>query len=195
MSAELILVTKLIIQRDFKYSKCITCSCKVYKSNNGFKCKKGHVHSTKSWEFYFQLQAISLKSFKILRKTLFGNSIKSILGFNASQVTDLDDSSLLILIKSLNDLLTGQIACITHRSNIITLFKLYNSCTLLQFLQKQHLSPQTQENDLLKFPDSKSLTISEEFLNIIENVEYVTWEDWFTSSQDVLVQLADLKLH
>jgi hypothetical protein len=203
MSVDLIVVTRLLIQGDYKYAKCISCSCKVFKSYDKYKCKKGHVHATKSWEFYFQLEAVSLKSFKILRKTLFGNSIISILGFTASQVKDLDDDSALVLMRSLNDYLIGQMACISNKSNIITRFKLYNSFNLLQFLQKQQLEIKNSPFPNIEFTihDDTAILPETSHYSLIDLVDYITWEEWFTQfpisepeSEYVLAQLSDLKL-
>lgn len=205
MSADLIVVTRLIIQGDYKYSKCISCSCKVYKNDDKYKCKKGHIHSTKSWEFYFQLQGMSLKSLRLVKKTLFGNSIISTLGFTASQVKDLDDSNLMILIRSLNDFLIGQIASIKHKSKIISQFKLCNSLNLLQFLKKEDFFISDLPLPNIKCTIHDTLALPETPISsLIDLVEYISWDEWFNQSlfisepelgsEDVLAQLSELKL-
>jgi hypothetical protein len=148
---------------------------------------------------------MSLKSLRLVKKTLFGNSIISTLGFTASQVKDLDDSNLMILIRSLNDFLIGQIASIKHKSKIISQFKLCNSLNLLQFLKKEDFFISDLPLPNIKCTIHDTLALPETPISsLIDLVEYISWDEWFNQSlfisepelgsEDVLAQLSELKL-
>jgi hypothetical protein len=144
---------------------------------------------------------VSLKSLRLVKKTLFGNSIIPILGFTASQVKDLDDSSLLVLMRSLNDFLIGQIASIKHKSNIISQFKLYSSLNLLQFLKKVDLVISVLPLPNIKCTIHDTAALPETHTcSLIDLVDYISWDEWFIisepeiESEDVLAQLSELKL-
>ena len=186
---ELLLITKFNGQGN--YFKCLSCSCRVYKSDDTYKCKNGHFSSNKSREFRFSIFGISLKSCKFYRKTIFGKSLNHILGSNASQLfRQADEKNIEFMINLISDFLVGQIASIRFQTNVVTVFKLGFGCNLIDFLQNQEIQFKCTST-----PPNESLLLSKKELNcldrqkepqksIIHVLEFISWQEWFRDQVD-----------